>query len=178
MRITAQSKVLMLALCERRLADCGLSYEQVDSPEEAAERMARYGKPDGLPHMSIDRHVFLASNTFWVFLTDTDGEDVGSIAVRLDDLGDDTLLDYLSRQYRALYGGNLPINDLSNPRFPLSLGGKTVYIGDLYMRPTYRGGKRVHLRALIFLIYMLAGIDWPTLENIYAIVRVRFASRG
>lgn len=171
--LSAHKKYQMLRLCADRLADVGLSIDQCSDPLKSFERMQALRKTEGFPPLSPRHNDFHGANAFWVFFVDNDGTDVGGVAARIDDLGQSSVDDHWEGM-RWRYG--LPTSPGSR-RLPFRVSGMVAYLGDMYLRRQYRDPEG-HVRACIFTLYMLASIEWPKLDWMYAVVNEAFLGAG
>ncbi|MEM7523597.1 MAG: hypothetical protein AAF360_07575 [Pseudomonadota bacterium] len=164
-------KARMLALAGDRLREVGLTYEYVGAAEAAQARLD--GLPKGvsaLPH-DISENNFFRKKAFWVFFSDAKGNDVGVVSARLDELGEEDVMDYWRRTILNKMpgaGGGAP---------PVGISGTQIHLGALHFLKPWRE-PRGHVRASIFIAYMLGALNWPDAEGIYGFVSEKYMMSG
>lgn len=171
-------KFQMFGLCEERLAQSGLSIQQVLNSETARKRMDKISKRPSHPQSSILQNDFTETNSFFVFFQN-EGEDVGCVSARMDHLGEgERFEDFWAKAARRWYSEDSSFPVDPHHRLPITLTGKLVYIGDMHMSEDFRGFKKLHLRAALYVVYLLSIDKWPDLSAIYALFMEKFARNG
>ena len=106
----------------------------------------KHHRPEQPPAPPLDPDVHDMSSGFWFTGTDAEGKLVFTQAMRDIDLGDLTLAEYLTANFRDFPPASLPV-DVPNSRYlpgpaARKITGRVCYHADLWMRPgesSYRG---------------------------------------
>ncbi|MCK7615217.1 hypothetical protein [Roseibium sediminicola] len=109
--------------------------------EELESRIAKSEKPKLTEHFSTEKNTYTPTQAFWLYVETSAGEIVARNAVRLDDLGEMTLVDYWRKYWKRCYPGvDNPSAELANrqPRFGKKITGRVCYQGDLFVEPGHR----------------------------------------
>lgn len=126
------------------------------------------GREAQTPMMSLLRNDFTEETAFWLFLY-KEGEVVGGIGAKYEQLGRESFGAYLRRTSRAQYGRDSdPIAEIAEPAEAL-IGGNIVYIGELEFRREHRGNLKL-LEAFMRVHQGLCALKWNRIDWIYAIV--------
>ena len=98
-------------------------------------------KPTLTEHFRTETNTYLPDQAFWIAVETFTGELVARIAIRIDDLGSQSLLDYWRRYWKRCYpgasGGHAEIAE-KQPMFAAEICGRVSYLGDLYVEPKFR----------------------------------------
>ncbi|WP_137701661.1 hypothetical protein [Marimonas lutisalis] len=136
--------------------------------DEIQRLVAKTGRAKQTPMMSIPRNDFTSQRAFWLFLY-KDGEVVGGIAAKYDQLGEESFSSYMRRTSREQYGRDTdPIERIAKPVEDL-IGGNVVYIGELEFHPDHRG-RLILLEAVGKVMQGLAAVKWSDFDWMYAII--------
>ncbi|UWR74097.1 hypothetical protein [Phaeobacter inhibens] len=146
-------------ICLRELEGAGLELIAVPNITEFQTRMARIGKAENHPMLSPDWHDFTSIEAFGIVFR-IDGDDVGGVAARFIDIGDDSLARHWSATYSRLYnsGAGSPVTSFSNAA-AREISGKIVYLGELFLNTANRKG-RVNWRLVFHYLFSLAHLKW------------------
>lgn len=164
--------------CLGALAETGIDVEMI-TDFERAERLTREMGKEGLtPKLSGGFNDFTQESGFWLFMKERGGEYLTSLAARYDNVGRESMGDYMIRTMRRHYphasGGEtiLQFTDALPPGFH----GRMAYIGELYVRPDKRGSRQ-RLRYFLMLMHTCIAAKW-TVDWIYAMMRDRDVRAG
>ena len=116
---------------------------------------------------------FTGANSIWQ-LVKFKGEAVAMGGARMDDLGDESLLDFLPRSISRQYAKDNRIQSVS----PLlrEVTGKVVYLGDMYAAKAFRGSVD-NLKAAVQLFQITLILNWNP-DWMYSFLRERDVNRG
>ncbi len=162
--------------CLGALAEAEIEVETI-TDFARAERLTREMGKEGLtPKLSGAYNDFTEESGFWLFMKER-GEYITAIATRYDNVGRESVRDYMVRTMRRHYphahGHTLVgFTDAMPPEFH----GRLAYIGELYVRPGWRGSRQ-RLRHLMFLLHCSIAAKWPV-DWIYAMMRDRDVKAG
>ena len=163
-------------LCLSRLEGHGLEVEGCADFERVPELISQSPKDYLTPKLSPGFNDFTRESAFWLFLR-KEGEVVGGVGARLDDLGSEPVSAYWrrthNRQYPIQSGAAIASIDERVDQF---IGGKLVYIGDLFVAPGL-SVKRSVSRPLVHFLYALILDKW-TFDYAYSFVRDADLIRG
>lgn len=155
--------------CLRRLREDGLELDIVDDIRRFESRMADVGKPPNHPMISPRWHDFSSSEAFAIVFRKGD-QDVGGVAARHLDLGEDSLAQHWETSYARLYqsGEGTPVDRFSSVA-KREISGKVVYLGELFLKQGNRDGS-ICWRLIFHYLYVLCYLKWKP-EWIYGFVR-------
>lgn len=160
--------VIQSAALLERLNGLGFDILAEDDFEVIQSKVANTGKENQSPMFSLTRNDFTRGTAFWAFLM-KDGKEVGGVAARYYDLRGESLESYLHRTSNAQYGGgDRAIESIAAPVSD-NLGGRLIYIGELYISKEARGNLKV-LSAFIRLSVVLAAMTWQDFDWVYAFI--------
>ena len=160
--------VIQSAALLERLNGLGFDILAEDDFEVIQEKVNNTGKEWQSPMFSLMRNDFTRGTAFWAFLM-KDGVEVGGVALRYYDLRGESLESYLHRTSNAQYGGGDPVIESIAKPVSENIGGRLVYIGELYVAKEARGNIKV-LRAFIRLSVVLAAMSWQNFDWVYAFI--------
>lgn len=130
------------SLLKKQLHESGFSLRRGVCFEELEANITCSGKPVLTEHFSTEKNTYTPGQAFWISVETFDGRIVGRVAARLDDLGDQTLVDYWRRYWRRCYpaqaGGQAEMAQ-DQPRYASNISGRVAYVGDLYVEKAFRG---------------------------------------
>lgn len=156
-------------------AERGLAVEQVDDPAVARENLGellRRTDGDAKINVYLDPHLtpLTAANAFWLFIRNREGEIVGKLASRIDDVGEEPWGEYASRVLRCIYRENNGAPTHSRwPNITYELRGRIIYFGDAYFIPS---AQHSGIAPLLFSLYYLVTIlEWGVPDSQVAYVR-------
>lgn len=130
--------------------------------------VAKTGRKQQTPMLSLARNDFTRGDAFWLFL-EKDGEPVAGCAAKFCDLKGEAFDAYLRRTSQAQYQRSTdPIVHVAKPVVD-KLCGSLIYIGELEFSPEHRGKPKV-LYAFLRLLQALAALKWPDFHAMYAIL--------
>ncbi len=186
--LSAHQKAEIADMSKRLLRERGFIVEQTSDFERVMSLVPTLGKPYLTRELSPAYNDFKEHDSFWLLIkhvpAETDGSEaepeiIGMIGCRCDDLKTQSVMPYMTRQLKRLYGesGNEAIDPEHYPPVLDRMGGKIVYIGDFYVKESFRGLKYLPKRAVIFLIYAYAAIEWD-FDWAYAMIRREHADIG
>ncbi len=155
--------------CLKKLKSDGLELEVLSDLRVFEGRMAKIGKAPNHPMISPDWHDFSSSDAFSIIFRQG-GQDIGGVAARHLDLGDDSLAQHWASSYMRLYsdGSSVPVGRFSTVA-GREITGKVVYLGELFLRKGSRNGS-VCWRLIFHYLFALCFLKWHP-EWIYGFVR-------
>lgn len=165
------TKVKMLHLATESLDAVGLSYELVTEQAAATPRLEALEKQEPIYPLDVYANDFLKTKIIWVFFQDKSGLDVGVIAARLEELGDEDVVEYWRRSAKRQF----PAEDYGTE--PFGLSGDVVHIGDAFFAREWREPTG-HIRAALFTVYLLCSLHWTNAASFYAFIRETNMMRG
>ena len=132
-----------LALCVEQQRRRGFTVEQTSSPALVLDVIKRVEKPYFTRILDPHHSDFTASNFFWLVVR-RDGEPIGVVGSRVDVVSRSGFGDFISFQMARLYGedGSGVLEDSVAPPPFAEMSGTLNYLGDLYIRPDFRGNTR------------------------------------
>ncbi len=153
------------------LKDKGFTVEQTTDFEAIPEIAKSAGRDFQMPGFNRQRADLTQGQAFWLFLKH-DGEYVGSVAAQLQELGSESLGDYLKRtsKYQFPNEAGRALDFIAKPLFQ-EYTGRFAYMGELNIHRSKRGNRTV-LRNYIRLLVSLAVTEWQV-DWIYAFVAER-----
>lgn len=132
------------------------------------ELVPQTGRQAQTPMMSLMRNDFTEATAFWLFLY-KDGEVVGGIGAKYEQLGEESFGSYLRRTSRMQYGCDSdPIDQVAQPVDEM-IKGDIVYIGELEFQREHRGNLSL-LEAFMRVHQGLCAVKWNRIDWVYAIV--------
>lgn len=185
--VAAHEKAEIAAMCKRLLRERGFIVEQTSDFDKVMTIVKEVGKPYLTRELSPAYNDFKEHDCFWLLISHvsadakspTEPELIGVIGCRCDDLRSQPVMPFMARQLRRLYGDddNEAIDSDHYPPVLDRMHGKIVYIGDFYVKETFRGLKHLPKRAVIFLVYAYAAMEW-SFDWAYAMIRKEHADIG
>lgn len=135
----------VVSAMESRLRAIGVQVEFGLDFEHLEECLEGLEKDKLTEHFRSDLNTYTPQNAFYIKALNG-GELVALIAARFDDLGQQTLDVHLTKYWRRCYPGKAgPKVELAKqqPRFMREISGRVAYLGELWVKPEWRG-KRIH----------------------------------
>ena len=184
--LSAHQKAEIADLCKRLLKERGFVVEQTSDFDRVMSLVPTLGKPYLTRELSPAYNDFKEHDSFWLLIKRLpkaeEAEEpkvIGMIGCRCDDLKSQSVMPYMARQLKRLYGedGNEAIDPDHYPPVLDRMQGRIVYIGDFYVKDTFRGLKYLPKRAVIFLVYAYAAMEWD-FDLAYAMIRREHADIG
>lgn len=136
----------LIASHRAQLAQMGVAIRYGESFEELERLLPIDEKAELTPHFSTALNTYTSANAYWLGGFDDDGQLVALSAARLDDLGSQTMSDYLKRYWRRCYpaaGGDSAEAAEVQPRFWNEIKGRVAYFGDFHLKRQGVQGKGV-----------------------------------
>ena len=168
--------VALLDRCRREFGEAGYTLRDSIALNDVAELSKRVNKPYFTDFLSPFKSDLTRSNCLWTWVFD--GRDpIGMIGARLDDFGDDNLLDFARRRIVGLSGEDVSGDYRIEYRLPEDaerVRGRVVYIGDLCVMPK----RRVSIRCLTAAHLALILLEWRRFDWMYSFARDRDMRRG
>ncbi len=162
--------------CLGALAEMGVTVELINDFARAKLLTEKMGKPGLTPKLSSDYNDFTEESGFWLFMKER-GEYAASVAVRYDNVGRESMGDYMIRTMRRHYPnpkGNALLGFTDT--LPNGFYGRMAYIGELFMRPGFRGSRQ-KLRYFMMLLQTTIATKW-SVDWTYAMMRDRDVKLG
>jgi len=182
--LTAHEKAQLARLCLEILGEKNLVIEQTTDFARIPGLIDGLGKTYLTRELSPAYNDFKTRDSFWLLMKHQDpksGEEtvVGMIGCRCDDLSGERVKDFLAGQLGRLYGvdGREAVEPDHYPPVMDRMSGKIVSVGDFYMNANFRGSEKFPKRALVFLLYTYASIEWK-FDWLYAMIRKQHADIG
>lgn len=152
-----------------RLAEAGLQIEMVTDFEQVPETAAHAGRLFQMPGFAINRADHTQNSAFWLFLKQG-GSVIGGAAAMLQDLGRESLAEFLMRTSRHQFP-NAAGGGVEQVAAPLArdFGGRLAYIGELAFQPGHRGRRAERLEPFMRIFQILAIQKWDV-DGIYAFI--------
>lgn len=186
--LTSHEKGEMADKCKLLLRERGFVVEQTSDFDQVMSLVNDLGKPYLTRELSPAYNDFKEADSFWLLIKRVASEDgpalsepeiIGMIGCRCDDLKNQSILPYMTRQLKRLYGDgeHEAIDPEHYPPVLDRMFGKIVYIGDFYVKETFRGLKYLPKRAVLFLVYTYASLEWD-FDWAYAMIRREHAEAG
>ncbi|VAW00491.1 hypothetical protein MNBD_ALPHA07-1218 [hydrothermal vent metagenome] len=162
--------------CLNALAKEGCEVEIISDFVQAEDLVRQMGKTSLTVKLSGQFNDFTEESGFWLFMKEH-GEYVTAVATRFDDVGRESMGDYMIRTMRRHYPHEsgrtlLDFTGALPPRFH----GHMAYIGELFVRPEKRGSLR-RLRYFMILLQSCIATKWKV-DWVYAMMRDRDVKRG
>jgi len=161
--------------CEIGLSNKGYKLEQVESFDQVPDVMEALNKKTITPMLSPLMHDFTEKTCAWLVLQ-KDGTPLAGIAMKLEDIGSETVLTYWPRAARRHYGDGKADVVLSVAEPLKELSGRLVYYGELMVAEEIRGSMRT-LGYFARAALAFGGIKWDP-DWHYAFLRPPHAERG
>jgi hypothetical protein len=135
------------------------------------------GKPYLTAALSPSLNDFTTESAFWLFLT-KGGIDVAGVGVKYQNIQTEDLSRFWERTISRQYPPNsdLPTATVHCSDAIRGVGGRMVYMGDLYLKDGKRGD-RTTLESFVRLLHVLSGTKWK-FDWVYAFIRQRDAELG
>lgn len=162
----------MAGICLAGLTEQGYEVEAFVDFAALDAFLSSVGKQSVTPKMAPLHNDFTRGNCCWFVLTEG-GECCAVVGALFQDLGDESLSDFLlrstNRQYRT---DDVPqvVSRVAGARV-LNIYGRTAYLGELFVPDGKRGGRRV-LRHFMLLVQALTALEW-NVDHIYGLFRKR-----
>jgi hypothetical protein len=162
--------------CLNCLAEIGCEVEMINDFQLGEQLTAAMGKQSQTAKLSSRHNDFTEESGFWLFLKEAD-EYVTAVATRFDDVGRESMGDYMIRTMRRHYPNDqgetlLEFTDALPPGFY----GRMAYIGELFVHPEHRGSRQ-KLRYFMLLLHSCIATKWRV-DWTYAMMRDRDVKRG
>lgn len=156
-------------VCLQQLRADGLELDIVSDIRNFESRMVDVGKPPNHPMISPKWHDFSSSEAFAIVFR-KDNQDVGGVAARHLDLGEDSLAQHWATSYARLYqtGAEAPVERFSSVA-KWEISGKVVYLGELFLKKGNRDGS-ICWRLIFHYLFVLCHLKWHP-QWIYGFVR-------
>ena len=164
------------AACLAGLEQKGCTIE-IESDFGAVEALIRgMGKESVTAKLSGNFNDFTEESGFWLIMRE-EGEFAAAVATRYDNIGRESMGDYMIRTMRRHYPHETGETLLSfTNALPPGFHGRMAYIGELYVHPERRGSRR-KLRYLMILLHCCIAGKWPV-DWTYAMMRDRDVMAG
>lgn len=162
--------------CLNVLGQNGSEIEIITDFHRAEEITEVMGKKSQTAKLSSRYNDFTEESGFWLFMKE-DGEYVTGVATRFDNVGRESMGDYMIRTMRRHYPNDsgetlLEFTDALPPGFY----GRMAYIGELFVHPEHRGSRK-KLRHFMMLLHCCIATKWRV-DWVYAMMRDRDVKRG
>lgn len=162
--------------CLSELDRKGCEVEMITDFHRGEMLTQEMGKESHTAKLSSKYNDFTEESGFWLFLKEG-GEYVTSVATRYDNVGRESMGDYMIRTMRRHYPHEsgetlLEFTDALPPGFH----GRMAYIGELYVRQGHRGSRQ-KLRYFMLLLQTCITTKWPV-DWTYAMMRDRDVKAG
>lgn len=157
----------------------GLQFEVSQDFGRIPKMVEQTGRDYQLPTFCVTRNDHTRGRVFWAFLKDQRSERyIATVAALLQDIGEEPFDEYLHRlansQYPARSGSTLA--HVSTPMVE-KIGGNLVYVGELQVAKSHQGRRNL-VASFMRLVQILALMEWPQLDWIYAFVQHRHVKTG
>lgn len=176
------SRIEFVGICMGILREQGFHVRQVSDPRVVRDIVKQVQKPYLTKILDPLQGDYTEHNCFWLVLyrlDDASQRPVGMLGARQDTLQRGEFVRFIEDQARRLYaeGGADALGQRLYPPPFYEIEGNTVYVGDLFIDPDFRGPENINLRALLLLTMGLAHSKWA-FKWLYAFVRSRHADSG
>lgn len=162
--------------CLGALAETGVTVEMITDFAYAKELTEDMGKPGLTPKLSSEFNDFTEESGFWLFMRE-EGVYSASVATRFDNVGREKMGEYMIRTMGRHYPQERGETLLSfTNALPPNFYGNMAYIGELFMRPGFRGSRQ-KLRYFMILLHATIATKWP-IDWTYAMMRDRDVKLG
>lgn len=146
-------------ICLQYLEDQGFVVAETADYAGLEQQLPNIGKHLVSPTLRADFNDFSEARAFWLTLS-RDGELVGLMGMRLDDLGREAVDGFwqraFERQYKSAAGTHVK---LELPQVVRTIKGRIVYMGDLYFAKKIRGN-RPNLMCYLHLAHAVCFLKW------------------
>ncbi|WP_120501632.1 hypothetical protein [Roseovarius sp. EL26] len=162
--------------CLGALAEDGIEVEMITDFVLAEQMTEAMGKPGLTPKLSSRYNDFTEESGLWLFMRE-EGEYIVSLAARYDNVGRESMREYMMRTMDRHYPNEdgQTLLDFTHA-LPPGFYGRMAYIGELFVRPDRRGSRQ-RLRYLMMLMHTCIAAKWPV-DWIYAMMRDRDVRAG
>lgn len=162
--------------CLAGLSASSVELLPVPSIIDFERRMAALGKPPNHPMMSPKWHDMSPVDSFAIMF-EVDGQEIGGVAARCLDLGEDALAKHWQETYSRMYtnGETSPVSGFSGAA-SREIRGRVVYLGELFLAEGWRKGV-VDWRLVFHYLFALSYLKWRS-DWIYGFVRQQDVMRG
>lgn len=162
--------------CVTGLAEKGYEIEILSDFGAAEDLVRAHGKEGVTAKLSSHFNDFTEESGFWLVLREA-GEFAAAVATRFDNVGRESMGDYMIRTMRRHYPNPsgeaiLRFTDSLPPGFH----GRMAYIGELFVHPGRRGSRQ-RLRYLMILLHCCIASKW-SVDWTYAMMRDRDVMAG
>jgi len=162
--------------CIEALVQKDCEVEMITDFRRAEELTEAMGKDSQTAKLSSKFNDFTEESGFWLFMKQR-GEYVTAVATRYDNVGRESMGDYMIRTMRRHYPHDsgetlLEFTDALPPGFH----GRLAYIGELFVHPEHRGSRQ-KLRYFMFLLHTCIATKWQV-DWTYAMMRDRDVRAG
>ncbi|QFT69338.1 hypothetical protein FIU93_21305 [Labrenzia sp. THAF35] len=134
----------LIAALESEISKLGVTVRYDTSFERLEQLLPIDDKKELTPHFSTVLNTYSEANAFWVGGFDADENLVALNAVRMDDLGEGSMADWLPRYWHRCYPGKKSENAKASavqPRFWRRMRGRIVYFGEFALQKKGFQGK-------------------------------------
>ena len=162
--------------CVAALAQKGCEVETITDFRQAEALTEQMGKASQTAKLSSEHNDFTEESGFWLFMKEH-GHYVTAVATRFDDVGRESMADYMIRTMRRHYpheSGETLLN--FTDALPEGFHGRMAYIGELFVHPGHRGSRQ-KLRYFMLLLQTCIATKWKV-DWTYAMMRDRDVQRG
>lgn len=162
--------------CLNALEQKGCGIEVITDFRRAEELTEGMGKQSQTAKLSSQFNDFTEESGFWLFMKE-DGAYVTAVATRYDNVGRESMGDYMIRTMRRHYPHESGETLLEfTDALPAGFYGRMAYIGELFVHPEHRGSRH-KLRYFMMLLHCCIATKWKV-DWIYAMMRDRDVKRG
>jgi hypothetical protein len=162
--------------CVAGLGRNGYRIETVSDFEEMEQLVRTHGKTSVTAKLSSHYNDYTENSGFWLVLWE--GETfVAAVATRYDNVGRESMGDYMRRTMRRHYPH--PSGDTLlqfTTALPPGFHGRMAYIGELFVAPGQRGSRQ-RLRQMMLILHCCIATKWP-IDWTYAMMRDRDVMAG
>jgi len=147
------------AVCLEHLRARGVELDLINEGEAIQDVLLAVGKPYLTPHLAPLENSFTQTNSFWLVASKGD-QVVCAAGVRFDDLGDEAISSFWTREVARYYRDadgppQLVVDPIVDNLVP---GGRVVYLGDLIASPGALA--MAELQSFARAAQMLACMQW------------------
>ena len=162
--------------CVQKLAQAGCDVEMITDFARAEALTEAMGKDSQTAKLSSKFNDFTEESGFWLFMKEAD-EYVTAVATRYDNVGRESMGDYMIRTMRRHYpqDGGETLLEFTNA-LPPGFHGRMAYIGELFVHPGHRGSRQ-KLRQFMMLLHTCIATKWQV-DWTYAMMRDRDVRAG
>lgn len=161
----------LFRLCANALEEKGFSVQEEIPNETFIDEMKEMGKINpSLPMLPMTTDL-TAQTSFWLSLR-RNGELIGTVAARIDDLGECGAEEFMERSLRRYWCTDPKTKvSVSLPYGARSLAGPTIYMGDFFFKKGETGDPQKTF-CFTHSAHAWAFSLWPQARNIYAFTRM------